>query len=234
MLSMIDAIERVRSGREGVEAAWAVLTAVPVAATTRNLRNAITSEHGERTHSAQNSQTLLSIFSVLLFGGLGLLGFRLQRSYSEINDVNDQLKDANSGLEARVEERTKDLEKAFDELKESQVQLVQAEKMSSLGQLVAGISHEINTPLLYLQSNQTLIKETLSRVGSFIQLCHDKLVPRASATEDKEVIRKRYVKGLQQLKSVLIGEEIKAAMQQEVHNLIGYSHRIQSYAKEDT
>ena len=216
MLSMIDAIERVRSGREGVEAAWAVLTAVPVAATTRNLRNAITSEHGERTHSAQNSQTLLSIFSVLLFGGLGLLGFRLQRSYSEINDVNDQLKDANSGLEARVEERTKDLEKAFDELKESQVQLVQAEKMSSLGQLVAGISHEINTPLLYLQSNQTLIKETLSRVGSFIQLCHDKLVPRASATEDKEVIRKRYVKGLQQLKSVLIGEEIKADLEELV------------------
>ena len=216
MMGMIDAIERVRSGREGVETAWSELAGVPIAATTRNLRNVITSEHGERTLNAQNSQTLLGVFSVLLFGGLGLLGFRLQRSYSEINDVNDKLKDANSGLEARVEERTKDLEKAFDELKESQVQLVQAEKMSSLGQLVAGISHEINTPLLYLQSNQTLIKETLGRVGNFIQLCHDKLVPRANPTEDKEVIRKRYVQGLQQLKTVLIGEEIKADLEELV------------------
>ena len=43
-------------------------------------------------------------------------------------------------LEVRVHERTADLELAYDELKESQVQLVQAEKMSSLGQLVAGVN----------------------------------------------------------------------------------------------
>lgn len=216
MLSMIEAIERVRSGRDRVETVWSELEAIPLPATTRDLRNAINAEHVDRTTNAQNSQTLLSIFSVLLFGGLGLLGFRLQRSYSEINEINDKLIDANTGLEARVEERTKDLEKAFDELKESQVQLVQAEKMSSLGQLVAGISHEINTPLLYLQSNQTLIKETLGRVGNFIRLCHDKLVPRANPTEDKEVIRKRYVTGLQQLKTALIDEEIRADLDELV------------------
>ncbi|MFK8032296.1 MAG: sensor histidine kinase [Gammaproteobacteria bacterium] len=216
MVSMIDAIERVRNGRDSVEASWDELAAVPFGSTAIGLRNAINREHGERALKVQNSQTLLNIFSVLLFGGLGLLGFRLHNSYSELNDVNDQLKDANSGLEARVEERTQDLEKAFSELKESQVQLVQAEKMSSLGQLVAGISHEINTPLLYLQSNQTLIKETLSRVSAFVDLSHDKLVPRANPAEDKEVIRKRYVKGLQKLKSVLIDEEIKADLEELV------------------
>jgi len=216
MVSMVDAIERVRWGRDTVETVWSELQAVPFAGTAITLRNTINSEHAQRTLKVQNSQTLLNIFSVLLFGGLGLLGFRLQNSYSEINDVNDELKDVNLSLEARVEKRTKDLEKAFDELKESQVQLVQAEKMSSLGQLVAGISHEINTPLLYLQSNQTLIKETLNRVGKFIQLCHDKLVPRASPAEDKEVIRKRYVKGLQQLKTVLIREEIKVDLEELV------------------
>ncbi|MEM7081382.1 MAG: ATP-binding protein [Pseudomonadota bacterium] len=216
MVSMIDAIERVRNGRDNVETAWSSLTAVPFANAAVDLKNSINSAHSSRTIKAENSQTLLNIFSVLLFGGLGLLGFRLHNSYSEINDVNDQLKDANTGLEARVEARTQDLEKAFDELKESQVQLVQAEKMSSLGQLVAGISHEINTPLLYLQSNQTLIKETLSRVGNFIELCQDKLVPRANPTEDKEVIRKRYVHGLQKLKTVLIEEEIKADLEELV------------------
>ena len=49
-------------------------------------------------------------------------------------------------LESRVEERTRELSDALHQLKESESQLIQTEKMSSLGQMVAGIAHEINTP----------------------------------------------------------------------------------------
>jgi PAS domain S-box-containing protein len=65
-----------------------------------------------------------------------------------------QLKELNTNLEARVLLRTQDLQKAntnlqltIKSLNEAQTQLIQSEKMASLGGLVAGISHEINTPL---------------------------------------------------------------------------------------
>jgi signal transduction histidine kinase len=89
---------------------------------------------------------------------------RLQRSYLALNRSHEELAVANTSLEARVSERTQDLERAYEELKESQVQLVQAEKMSSLGQLVAGIVHEINTPLLYVLNNATVTSENVEEL----------------------------------------------------------------------
>ncbi len=101
---------------------------------------------------------------MLLLLVLGYFGVRLQRSYRALNRSHEELAVANTSLEARVSERTHDLERAYEELKESQVQLVQAEKMSSLGQLVAGIVHEINTPLLYVLNNATVTAENVEEL----------------------------------------------------------------------
>ncbi|NEQ41384.1 MAG: hybrid sensor histidine kinase/response regulator [Okeania sp. SIO3I5] len=56
-------------------------------------------------------------------------------------------------LEQQVEERTKKLNRALQELQKSQLQLVQSEKMSSLGLLLAGITHEIKNPLGFIAGN---------------------------------------------------------------------------------
>ncbi len=57
------------------------------------------------------------------------------------------------GLEDRLVVKNQSLEQSFTKLKASQSQLVQSEKMASLGQMVAGVAHEINTPLGYVQNN---------------------------------------------------------------------------------
>ncbi len=56
-------------------------------------------------------------------------------------------------LETRVEERTAELQATLQELRQTQLKLIQSEKMSSLGQLVAGIAHEINNPISFIYGN---------------------------------------------------------------------------------
>lgn len=58
-------------------------------------------------------------------------------------------------MENRIEQRTQELSSALEQLQETQIRLVQSEKMSSLGQLVAGIAHEINNPINFIYGNLT-------------------------------------------------------------------------------
>ncbi len=72
-------------------------------------------------------------------------------------------------LEAKVIERTKEIEKTLTELKSTQAQLIQAEKMASLGELTAGIAHEIQNPLNFVNNfsevNAELIEEMREEMG---------------------------------------------------------------------
>ncbi|WFS21235.1 ATP-binding protein [Pseudomonas sp. 905_Psudmo1] len=78
-----------------------------------------------------------------------------QGQYCGLGTVLDLLK----AMEARVAQRNRVLRQALVDLKESQAQLLQSEKMASLGQMVAGVAHELNTPLGYVKNNVQLLRE---------------------------------------------------------------------------
>lgn len=67
-----------------------------------------------------------------------------------------------AGLIQQLNKKNKKLEKTLSELKETQMQLINSEKMASIGQLVSGVAHEINTPLASISSNNKLIAKILS------------------------------------------------------------------------
>ncbi|MBD1832613.1 HAMP domain-containing protein [Cyanobacteria bacterium FACHB-472] len=73
-------------------------------------------------------------------------------------------------LEDRVEERTAELKNTLEELQRTQSQVIQSEKMSSLGQLVAGVAHEINNPVNFIHGNLTHVQEYTESLLEFVEL----------------------------------------------------------------
>lgn len=161
---------------------------------------------------ADRARTLLAVFSLLFLLGIGYTALMLRRSYSELSDSKFALENLNHSLEERVDARTEQLSSAYDELKESQSQLVHAEKMSSLGELVAGISHEINTPLWYLLSNATLLQERLTSFDGFVAVTEDLLNQLRTGDKDKQ----KFVRRLQELDNILLNEALRDDLEESV------------------
>lgn len=126
----------------------------------------------------------------------GDLSGRLEYTkYEEMNQlVNSYNMMANalqrlySTLEAQVQDRTKELKSAYAELQNTQAMMVHSEKMKSLGELVAGIMHEINNPINFIYGNMTHLsnysKDLIDLIEEFTKY-GDSLTPEAKEAIEK-------------------------------------------------
>jgi signal transduction histidine kinase len=190
------------------------LAETPVAPIAVGVDEAVRAAYRDSVAAVDRARLMLSIYAIVLFMAVGIITYRLQASYREINRANRDLADMNTSLEQRVTQRTEELAGTLENLKESQVQLVQAEKMSSLGQLVAGISHEINTPLLYLANNATLLRERVDLLKEFVAACSAVFDIKVEQYKDRAEYQAKFVESLRALKLMLRDQEIEASLEE--------------------
>ncbi|MEH2438663.1 MAG: ATP-binding protein [Nostoc sp.] len=88
----------------------------------------------------------------------------------QLHESFTALEKSKEELEDRVEERTTELKNALGELQRTQSQVIQSEKMSSLGQLVAGVAHEINNPVNFIHANLDHVEEYTQDLLTLVQL----------------------------------------------------------------
>lgn len=98
-----------------------------------------------RTAQGQPLDLILNAEFIDFDGQPAVLAILLNQS--ERKRIEHEVRRLNTELEQRVQERTAELSHALDMLKRSQDELVHAEKLASLGSLVAGVAHELNTPI---------------------------------------------------------------------------------------
>ncbi|HEU5398065.1 MAG TPA: ATP-binding protein, partial [Gammaproteobacteria bacterium] len=107
-----------------------------------------------------------------------------------------------NAMEAQLAQQTQDLASAYRELKASQLQLIQSEKMASLGQMVAGVAHEINTPLGYVKNNIEMMEMFFEGSRELLAGCAGLVDTLLSPTTSEQELQAR-LRGLGALKESL-------------------------------
>ena len=85
-----------------------------------------------------------------------------------------------------LEHKIKELEAAYSELKDTQARLVHSAKMASLGQMVAGIAHELNNPIGFIYSNMSHLREYTQRLITIIEVAEKKPDDLATAKAEND------------------------------------------------
>ncbi|NEQ45038.1 MAG: HAMP domain-containing protein [Leptolyngbya sp. SIOISBB] len=103
---------------------------------------------------------------------------QLRTSFTELQSFNNE-------LENRVEIRTTELRETLEELRRAQLQMIQSEKMSALGQMVAGVAHEVNNPINFIYGNLSHAETNIQDLLDLIDLAQQEQLSTSPAFQKR-------------------------------------------------
>lgn len=148
---------------------------------------------------------------------------RSYHSYYKLMTLNKQLDDTNK----KLTESSDELSKINQELKATQTQLVQHSMLVSVGQLSAGVAHEINTPIQYIGDNTRFLKDSFTHINQFICNIQTQLVANESH-KDLEQFFTAVKTNFEKLDFNFISKEVPEAIDQSLEGVERVSEIVKS------
>ena len=138
--------------------------------------------HGERLYRRRDGSTVQveSSASVITFAGRKV-------ACTVVHDITER-----KALERELQDMMKAEHHAHEKLKQTQSALVQTEKLAGLGQMVAGVAHEINNPLAFVSNNVAVLQRDLKAIADLLNM-YDRL---ESATPEQSAALKQQIRDL--------------------------------------
>ena len=112
-------------------------------------------------HRVGRGELAARIGPVSAKGEIAAVAHHLDWLLEQVQERDRQLRNWNEELNARVDQRTAELRDANEKLEQTFRQLVMSEKLASIGEITAGVAHEINNPVAVIQGNVDVIRQTL-------------------------------------------------------------------------
>ncbi len=139
-----------------------------------------------------------------------VLAQEVRERNSELGALNDQLRVKQTELEAQ----TRKLEDAYQELQRTHTQLLQKEKLASIGQLASGIAHEINTPIQFVGNNIDFLRESFEELIVNMHQCQEQMDPANPDVTEFSKLRDHITSMFEALDFEYLKTEIPLALDQ--------------------
>ncbi|MEH2050153.1 MASE1 domain-containing protein [Nostoc sp.] len=162
-----------RLGQPGATLLTFIVAAIAVIATVNGKGGFVSADLNQ---SLMQLQSFIGVITLTILVLTATIAERTQAE-TKLRLAFAELARTNETLEVRVQERTEELneknttlKQALQTLKRTQLQMIQSEKMSALGQMVAGVAHEINNPVNFIYGNLTHLSEYIQDLFRALQL----------------------------------------------------------------